>query len=72
MRTSAQGLLHSGLNRRRQPEPPGARIVARGDQVLPHCSLEVRQDLIPTRDDARAWGFRLAPAIEAAVTKALG
>jgi predicted N-formylglutamate amidohydrolase len=38
---------------------------------LPHCSLEVRQDLIATPDDARAWGFRLAPAIGAAVTKAL-
>jgi predicted N-formylglutamate amidohydrolase len=39
---------------------------------LPHCSLEVRQDLIATPDDARAWGRRLAPAIGAAVTKALG
>ncbi|MBL6617636.1 MAG: N-formylglutamate amidohydrolase [Reyranella sp.] len=38
---------------------------------LPHCSLEVRQDLIATPDDARAWGVRLAPAIGAAVTKAL-
>ena len=38
---------------------------------LPHCSLEVRQDLIATSDDARAWGRRLAPAIGAAVTAAL-
>jgi predicted N-formylglutamate amidohydrolase len=38
---------------------------------LPHCSLEVRQDLIDTPDAARAWGRRLAPAIGAAVTRAL-
>jgi len=38
---------------------------------LPHCSLEVRQDLIATPDHARAWGKRLAPAIGAAVGKAL-
>lgn len=38
---------------------------------LPHCSLEVRQDLIGTPDEARAWGRRLAPAIEAAVAVAL-
>ncbi len=37
---------------------------------LPHCSLEVRQDLIATRAAARAWGRRLAPAIGAAVAKA--
>lgn len=38
---------------------------------LAHCSLEVRQDLIDTPDTARAWGQRLAPAISAAVAKAL-
>lgn len=38
---------------------------------LPHCSLEVRQDLIATPEEARAWGRRLAPAIRDAVTKAL-
>ncbi len=38
---------------------------------LPHCSLEVRQDLIDTPDTARAWGRRLAPAIRAAVAAAL-
>jgi predicted N-formylglutamate amidohydrolase len=38
---------------------------------LPHCSLEVRQDLIATPDMARAWGRRLAPAIRNAVAKAL-
>ena len=38
---------------------------------LPHCSLEVRQDLIATRRTARAWGRKLAPAISAAVAKAL-
>ncbi|GEP56480.1 N-formylglutamate amidohydrolase [Reyranella soli] len=38
---------------------------------LPHCSLEVRQDLIATRATARVWGRRLAPAIGAAVAKAL-
>ena len=38
---------------------------------LPHCSLEVRQDLIGTRAEARAWGRKLAPAIAAAVAKAL-
>jgi predicted N-formylglutamate amidohydrolase len=37
---------------------------------LPHCSLEVRQDLIGTSDEARAWGRRLAPAIRAAVAVA--
>jgi predicted N-formylglutamate amidohydrolase len=38
---------------------------------LPHCSLEVRQDLIATRNTARAWGRKLAPAIGDAVAKAL-
>jgi predicted N-formylglutamate amidohydrolase len=38
---------------------------------LAHCSLEVRQDLIDTPDTARVWGHRLAPAISAAVAKAL-
>src|SRR5258708_25832836 len=36
-------------------------------RALPHCSLEVRQDLIDTPDRARAWGRRLAPAIRAAI-----
>lgn len=40
-------------------------------RALPHCSLEVRQDLMGTPDDARAWGRRLAPAISASVKKAL-
>lgn len=39
---------------------------------LPHCSLEVRQDLIETPGEARAWAQRLAPAIRAAVATALG
>jgi predicted N-formylglutamate amidohydrolase len=38
---------------------------------LPHCSLEVRQDLIGTTEAARAWGRRLAPALKAAVAAAL-
>lgn len=41
-------------------------------RALPHCSLEVRQDLIRTADEARAWGRRLAPAIDAALALALG
>jgi len=40
-------------------------------RALPHCSLEVRQDLIGTPDDARRWAARLAPAIQAAVAAAL-
>jgi predicted N-formylglutamate amidohydrolase len=40
-------------------------------RALPHCSLEVRQDLIATPQDARAWGRRLAPAVGAAVAAAL-
>lgn len=40
-------------------------------RAIPHCSLEVRQDLMGTPADARAWGRRLAPAIEAAVAVAL-
>lgn len=40
-------------------------------RAIPHCSLEVRQDLMSTPDDARAWGRRLAPAIKAAVAAAL-
>lgn len=39
---------------------------------LPHCSLEVRQDLVATPDTARGWGRRLAPAISAALAVALG
>ncbi|WP_421999074.1 N-formylglutamate amidohydrolase [Reyranella sp.] len=38
---------------------------------LPYCSLEVRQDLIATPADARAWGSRLAAPIRAAVTASL-
>ena len=40
-------------------------------RALPHCSLEVRQDLMGTPDDARTWGRRLAPAIGAAVAAAI-
>ncbi len=39
---------------------------------LPHCSLEIRQDLIGTRDSAIAWARRLAPAVRAAVGAATG
>jgi predicted N-formylglutamate amidohydrolase len=39
---------------------------------LAHCSLEVRQDLIATFDEAHAWARRLAPAIGAAVKRSLG
>ena len=38
---------------------------------LPHCSIEIRQDLMATPSQARAWGSRLAPAISAAVVAAL-
>jgi len=41
-------------------------------RALPHCSLEVRQDLIATPAEAQAWGRRLAPPIDAAVALALG
>ncbi|MBS0222836.1 MAG: N-formylglutamate amidohydrolase [Proteobacteria bacterium] len=40
-------------------------------RTLPHCSLEVRQDLMGTSDEARTWARRLAPAIGAAVATAL-
>ncbi len=40
-------------------------------RALPHCSLEVRQDLISTPEAARQWARRLAPAIGAAVAAAL-
>jgi len=40
-------------------------------RAIPHCSLEVRQDLMATPDDARTWGRRLAPAIRSAVARAL-
>ena len=38
---------------------------------LPHCSLEVRQDLVATAETAQGWGRRLAPAIAAAIATAL-
>lgn len=38
---------------------------------LPHCSIEIRQDLIATPEEARAWARRLAPAIRTAVSAAL-
>jgi predicted N-formylglutamate amidohydrolase len=41
-------------------------------RALPHCSLEVRQDLIGTPEDARKWGRKLAEPIRAAVAAALG
>ena len=40
-------------------------------RALPHCSLEVRQDLIATPTSAREWGRRLAAPIGAAVAAAL-
>jgi len=40
-------------------------------RALPHCSLEVRQDLIDTPETARAWGKRLTSPIGAAVAAAL-
>ncbi len=40
-------------------------------RALPHCSLEVRQDLMGTPDEARKWGRRLAEPIRAAVAAAL-
>lgn len=39
---------------------------------LPHCSIEIRQDLMATSPEARAWGRRLAPALSAAMVAALG
>jgi predicted N-formylglutamate amidohydrolase len=38
---------------------------------LPHCSIEVRQDLIATPAAAAAWAALLAPAIESSVRAAL-
>ena len=38
---------------------------------LPHCSLEVRQDLMDTPEKARQWGRRLAGPIGAAVARAI-
>ena len=38
---------------------------------LPHCSIEIRQDLVGTPPDALAWGRRLAPVLSAAVVAAL-
>jgi predicted N-formylglutamate amidohydrolase len=40
-------------------------------RALPHCSLEVRQDLIAVPEQARAWARGLAPAIAAALQVAL-
>ena len=40
-------------------------------RAIPYCSLEVRQDLIGTQAEARAWGRRLAAPIGAAVAMAL-
>jgi predicted N-formylglutamate amidohydrolase len=37
---------------------------------LPHCSIEIRQDLIATRAAAVHWARRLAPALRAAVAAA--
>jgi predicted N-formylglutamate amidohydrolase len=37
---------------------------------LPHCSLEIRQDLIDTRQAAAGWARQLAPAIWVAVEAA--
>jgi len=40
-------------------------------RALPHCSLEVRQDLMSVPDEARTWGRKLAGPIGAAVAAAL-
>lgn len=40
-------------------------------RALPHCSLEVRQDLMDTPAKAQEWGRRLAAPIGAAVARAL-
>jgi predicted N-formylglutamate amidohydrolase len=60
-------------------EPYSARasyeytLTAHADaHALPHCSLEIRQDLIGTRDSAVDWARRLAPCVRAAVKEATG
>lgn len=40
-------------------------------RALPHCSLEVRQDLIDTPETARKWARKLSAPIRAAVASAL-
>jgi predicted N-formylglutamate amidohydrolase len=40
-------------------------------RALPHCSLEVRQDLIDTPETARKWSRKLSAPIRAAVASAL-
>lgn len=40
-------------------------------RALPHCSLEVRQDLIDTPETARKWARKLSAPIRTAVASAL-
>jgi predicted N-formylglutamate amidohydrolase len=35
---------------------------------LPHVLIEIRQDLIATREDAEAFALRLAPILDEALT----
>ncbi len=42
-----------------------------GARGIPHCSIEVRQDLVGTPQEAHSWGRRLADPIRVAVTEAL-
>jgi predicted N-formylglutamate amidohydrolase len=50
---------------------PGDALDRHGVQPgLPHVLVEVRNDLIETPEDQRAWGARLAPMLDAALKNA--
>jgi predicted N-formylglutamate amidohydrolase len=70
-RLNAEPDLCVGDNQPYSGHLPGDALDRHGVQPgLPHVLVEVRNDLIETPEDQRAWGKRLAPMLDAALKNA--
>jgi predicted N-formylglutamate amidohydrolase len=67
-RLNAEPDLCVGDNQPYSGHLPGDALDRHGVQTgLPHVLIEVRNDLIGTEAEQRAWGERLAPMLDAAL-----
>ncbi len=70
-RLNAESDLCIGDNQPYSGHLPGDALDRHGVQTgLPHVLVEVRNDLIETPAQQRAWGLRLAPMLDAALANA--
>ena len=70
-RLNAEPDLCVGDNQPYSGHLPGDALDRHGvRRGLPHVLVEVRNDLIETPEDQRAWGMRLAPMLDAALRNA--